>query len=199
MSRYFVNDPPVPVYEFDPAQVVSDREPNIIWIKARMDVATSGKVSSELVKLGEDRSIESHLGANQTALLLYNIVRWEGPDFVKQNADGQPIRDGRGNTIPIPCTAELIRTLDPNEPHVALVLEEIAQRNRKRESPNPRSPVDTAGSTNSTAADSNGSTTEIPTPRGRQSLVSVNGPLRSHLQSGSIGLLRPSDDSIQNT
>src|SRR5262245_10652821 len=100
MPRYFVTDPPVPVYEFDPSEVLSEKPPNIIWIRAKMDLATDSKVKNELLKFGKDTQIEAHLGENELSLLIHNIVRWEGPDL--QN---------------VPCDAAHIRQLDPTEPH----------------------------------------------------------------------------------
>lgn len=121
MTRYFVSSDPVPVYEFD--ATASEGAPNVIWIKPRMDMATKGAVQSDLVTLGADgQTAEFRLGANETALLVHNIVRWSGPDL-----------DG------VPCDAEHIRRLDPTEPHIARVLEEIARRNKKPVSPNPKS------------------------------------------------------------
>jgi hypothetical protein len=179
MSRYFVTDAPIPVREFNPDEVVSDTRPNVIYVRARMDVETAGKVSSELVSIGADgKTVEAHLGANQTALLIHNIVRWEGPDF-----------DG------VPCDAAHIRTLDPTEPHIALVLEEIAERNKRRESPNGRSPA--TGST-STSAGSTGSSTP-PNEAGSLSLQLATGisPLRSRITSD--GRPNKSDDSTPTT
>lgn len=130
MSRYFVNDPPAPVYEFDPDATLSEAAPNIIWVKSRMDVETDARVKSELVTLGADgKTPEIHTGAHSMALLVHNIVRWEGPDLSM-----------------VPCTAENIRRLDPSEPHLQRVLEEIARRNTRRAAPNPKSPTPTGSS-----------------------------------------------------
>jgi len=123
MSRYFVNSTPVAVFEFDVTNVFSEQAPNIIWIKSKMDLQTQAAVQSELLKLGADnKSIEAHLGSNVMALLIHNIVHWEGPDF-----------DG------VPCTPATIRTLDPQLPLLELVIEEIARRNKRTPSPNPKS------------------------------------------------------------
>lgn len=124
MSRYFVDGAPVAVPEFDSA-TIADRPPNIIYIKSKMDLATDAKVKNELVTLGADnKTMEAHLGENQLALLIHNIVRWEGPDL------GQ-----------IPCTVANIRMLDPTEPHIVLVLDEIARRNARSTSPNEKPPI----------------------------------------------------------
>lgn len=118
MSRYFVDSAPVAVPEWDEGAVISDRRPNVIWIRARMDVATKGKVTSELFTLDKDGTLEAHAGANMLALLTHNIVRWDGPDL---------------DTIA--CTPENIRRLDPTEPHIARVLEEIGIRNAPQPDP----------------------------------------------------------------
>ena len=172
MSRYFVTDAPVPVAEFGP-DVVSDAPPNVIYIKARMDVETKGKVTSEMVTLGSDqKSLEFRAGANETALLVHNIVRWEGPDFAG-----------------VACTAENIRRLDPTEPHIARVLEEIAARNKAKESPNPKSPAASI-SMNAGAHGSNAS--QAATASQAQQLAT--GTLRSPLQSALDGRLKSSGD-----
>lgn len=171
MSRYFVNDPPVAVPEFDPSAVISDVRPNVIYIRARMDVATDAKVKSELFRLGKDSaSVEAHLGANQMALLVHNIVRWEGPDL-----------DG------VPCTPETIRTLDPTEPHLALVLEAIAERNKRPAGPSPKS------ATASTSASAGGRDSR-PSQEPGISMQLATGMSRSPLQSAITGRLSRSDD-----
>lgn len=125
MSRYFVTDAPVPLYEFEPGSVIGDdgqpTPPNVIWIRARMDVEVSGRVTNELVALDAKGKVALHAGANQLALLVHNILRWEGPDLSG-----------------VACTPENIRRLDPNDPHIAAVLEEIAERNKRRSAPDPK-------------------------------------------------------------
>src|SRR5262245_61008598 len=122
MSRYFVTDPPVAVAEFDPSAVISDTPPNVIYITATMDVANDAKVKHELAKMTDDnKTVELHPGEYQLALLIHNIVRWEGPDLSS-----------------VPCDAAHIRMLDPTEPHIVLVLDEIARRNARKTSPNGR-------------------------------------------------------------
>lgn len=198
-SRLFVPNAVDPIYEFDPSEIVSEKPPSVIWIRRKMNMEISGKVSSELVKIGEDRTIESHLGANQTALLIHNIVRWEGPLFLETDDDDQPILDGRGHEKHIPCTPANIRMLDPDDPFIAKVLNGIAVRNRKRESPKAQteSPI-IDGVTISGDRDSIESQA---TPRGRAHLMplSVNGPSRSSLLTAVGGRLRSSDDSTPTT
>jgi hypothetical protein len=172
MSRYFVNDPPVGIPEFDASSVISDTPPNVIYIKARMDVATDAKVKNELLKLGSDnKTMESHLGENAVALLVHNIVKWEGPDLSS-----------------VPCTPANIRTLDPNEPHIALVLEEITRRNARPDGPSPKSP-DASTSGNAGASDWNANQ-----DGGNLSLRLATSTPRSPLASAITGRLSKSDD-----
>lgn len=164
-NRYFVNDPPIPIYEFDPQEVVSDQPPNVIWIKPRMNVETKGKVTSEMFTMSKDAALEARLGSNDTALLLHNIVKWEGPDL------GQ-----------IPCTPENIRNMDPTEPHIAKVLEELAVRNKKKKADDPN---ESTASSNTSAGDL--LLTESVSP------VSENGMSISPLRSAISGRTAKSD------
>lgn len=178
MSRYFVTDPPAPVYEFEPGSMLDasgqPATPNVIFIKSKMDVATDAKVKSELVTMGADnKTVEMRLGENQLALLIHNIVRWEGPDLDS-----------------VPCTPANIRALDPTEPHIVLVLDEIARRNKRPDSPNPKP---AAGSTSA----KNGAAGSIASPDGNQpglSLQLATGTLRSPLRSAMDGRRNKSDD-----
>jgi hypothetical protein len=160
MSRYFVTDPPVPVYEFDPTAVISETPPNVIYIRAKMDVATDAKVKSELVTMGADnKTVEMRLGENQLALLIHNIVRWEGPDLSS-----------------VPCTVANIRALDPTEPHIVLVLDEIARRNKRPDSPNPKSAAGSTYAKNGAA----GSLASDPPSLSHQLAIGIGkSPLRS--------------------
>ena len=180
MSRFFVTDAPVAIREFDETEVVSDKPPNVVWIRARMDVATRGKVSGDLLKLGENgQGLEGHLGNNNLALLLHNIIRWEGPDFVDEM--------GR----PIPCSPENIKKLDTNDPFIERILDEIGERNQKRASPNPKSST-ANGFTNATAADL---TASQASDGESQSLQLVNGKSRSTSLADSIGRHSKSENS----
>lgn len=177
MGRYFVTDPPVPV----PDPKGSN---NIIWIKARMDVETRGKVRSELAEMGTDgKTPIIHAGAAQLALLLHNIVRWEGPDLGLMS-----------------CTPAAIRMLDPADPHIEAVLNEIGARNTPKESPNPKS----AGASTLESAGIAGSkppaTPSVPgdpSPGVSHQLATTTAtsPLRSAL----AGRLNKSGDSIPIT
>lgn len=60
-------------------------------------------------------------GAYNMAILEVNILGWSGPSFVTPG--GQPI----------PCTPERIRQLNPKMPLVAMVLQEIGERNAPAE------------------------------------------------------------------
>jgi len=174
MSRFHV-DPSekVDVYEFEPDSVISDTPPNVITIRARMDVATAGRVSSELMQLGEGNKIEAHLGSHVGALLLHNILSWRGPDFDD-----------------LPCTPANIRSLPSPEsdPFIEKVANEIGRRNTKMESPNGRSPATASISARNGAADSTASAARDP------HLPSANGTLRSPLLSAAIGRQSRSDD-----
>ena len=176
MSRFHV-DPQekIDIYEFESETTLSTTPPNIITIRARMDVATAGRVSSELMKLGADNAPELHVGDHVGALLIHNILSWSGPDF-----------DG------LPCTPANIRMLPAPEsdPFIAKVVSEITSRNRKRESPNGRSAAMDSTSANAgeavltvSARDGHGAETHA-----------ANGTLRSHVLSATIGRQNRSDD-----
>lgn len=175
MSKRFHVDPNerVDIYEFEPDDVISDTPPNVITIRARMDVATAGKVSSELMRLGGDNQIEAHLGAHVGALLLHNILAWRGPDFDD-----------------LPCTPANIRSLPSPEsdPFIEKVANAIGERNRKRPSPNDRSPATTPTSASAGAAGS------IAAPDRDRARPPANGTLRSPLLSAITGHPIRSDD-----
>lgn len=182
MSRYFVNDPPVAIPEFEAGSVLGadgqPQRPNVIYIKSRMDVETRGKVRNELYGLAPDgKTPELRAGLNDMALLLYNIVRWEGPDL------GQ-----------ISCSPANIRKLDPNEPHIAQVLEEIARRNAPRTAPDPKSPAG-SGSSSDGSLD-----LRMSAPASESvSLQLATMTPRSTLRSALDGRLNKSADSTQTT
>src|SRR5262245_23533235 len=143
--KYFVTDPPVPIPEFGDDIVMLDdagqaSAPNVIWIRAKMDMAADARVKNELIKLGADnQTVEAHVGENQLALLIHNIVKWEGPDLSG-----------------VPCDAAHIKQLDPTEPHIQAVLQAIAERNKRQVSPNPKSATASIYASNG-AAESNAS------------------------------------------
>lgn len=135
MSKRFHVDPSekVDIYEFESDDVISDVSPNVITIRARMDIATAGKVSSELMQLGADNKPELFVGAHVGALLLHNILGWRGPDFDD-----------------LPCTPANIRALPSPEsdPFIEKVANAIGERNRKKASPNAKLPTDSGFATN---------------------------------------------------
>lgn len=85
---------------------------NIIYIRPKMDLGTRNRVLGAMAQLDEQRQIHADIGAYLIALAEANIVGWEGPAF-----------DG------VPCVAANIRRLDPDNPLVEAVLDEIARRN----------------------------------------------------------------------
>jgi hypothetical protein len=102
------------------------RGANTIWIKAKMDLGTRSAVLDEIRTSGgkpEDADIH-HLGQYRLALMQHNIVAWEGPAF-----EGMP------------CTRGNIARLDPTDPLVEAVADEIGQRNAPSESPDPNAPA----------------------------------------------------------
>lgn len=126
---------------------VSDDKGNTIYIRSKMDYGTANKVNGAALKVKpgmtkqEIENLDIDIGAYQTALLQYNIVRWEGPDFT----------DPAGRVIP--CNPLKIAEFDPDQPLLAAVLEKIAERNKKRESPDPKEPVMPIGSMDDGAID----------------------------------------------
>jgi hypothetical protein len=93
---------------------ISDEHGNTIYIRMKMDVATEGQFKDALVRItGGRKALKSFMvGKAQTALLQLNIVAWEGPRFTG-----------------VPCNHTMIGRLDPHEPLVAKVLQEIDRRN----------------------------------------------------------------------
>jgi hypothetical protein len=109
------------------AKVPVTLDGNTIYIKAKMDAGTRALVQNEIAatnNVGKDTEITG-LGSYSLALLVHNIVSWEGPAFVDER--GQPIL----------CTKLNIGHLDIDDPLVELVREEIGKRNAPKESPNP--------------------------------------------------------------
>lgn len=137
MSKYFVSDEPIPVREWDDPHRVSDQLPNVIWVRSKMDVKTKGAVTSEMFAMTKENTMEARLGQNETALLVHNIVKWGGPDLDA-----------------IPCTRANIEKLDPTEPHIARVLEVIAERNKSPKAP----PASSTSGTSSSAGATDSST-----------------------------------------
>lgn len=178
MSKRFHVDPNerVDVYEFDPDEVVSDTAPNIITIRARMNVEIAGRVSSELMKLDANNKPELHVGANVGALLLHNILSWRGPDFDE-----------------LPCTPANIRALPTGDPFIEKVADAISERNKAKESPNPKLP---ATDNTSASAGANGypELTRQAAAQAGLSLQLATGTQRSSLLRAMDGRQNRSDD-----
>jgi hypothetical protein len=88
---------------------------NTISVRPKMDLGTKNRCMDALAAIGRENGeteMAVHLGAYQVALMVENIVSWRGPAFVG-----------------VPCTPANIAKLDPDEPLVELVLEEIVARN----------------------------------------------------------------------
>lgn len=119
---------------------ISDDRGNTIFIKPKMDYGTRNAVMSagadaRMDEKGNVVGAKIDIGRQQNALLVHNIVDWSGPDF-----------EG------VACTPVNKLRLDPDEPLVAEVLEEIARRNPQKQAPSPKSRT-ASGSSSTGAAD----------------------------------------------
>ena len=105
----------------EPSAVTPDLD--VIWIRPRMSYGVQQAVMGEGVKLEQGgavprgrkaakREVEINLGAWQSALLVHNIVAWQGPSFGV-----------------VPVSRDNILALDPREPLVQRVIAEISERN----------------------------------------------------------------------
>jgi hypothetical protein len=142
----FVSKEPVPV------SLPEDSE-NIIYIKTKMDYGTKQRVQAAILRItaqdaGHAGETPMDMAAYQIALLVHNILKWDGPAFV----------DATGRAVP--CTPANIEALDPDEPLLAAVLAEISRRNTRADDadPNALPPSANDGSTDSKALTS----TEAP-------------------------------------
>ena len=136
----FVSTQPVPVC-VDP-DGTPESEKNVIWIKPKMDFGTKQRVQNAMLQVTPKQAadvdnVPMDLAAYQIQLLVGNVVRWAGPAFTD-----------------VPCDAAHILQLDPDEPLVGAVLEEIATRNKAKAAPVPN------------AVGANGSTSagDLPSP-----------------------------------
>lgn len=112
MSKMFVDKKRVPI---------SDGKGNTIYIRAKMGYGIKNRVAGKAASVstdGKSADVDVDVGAYQIALLVLNVLGWEGPDFVDEET-GKPV----------PCTPENIELADSDEPLWAEVLEEIARRN----------------------------------------------------------------------
>lgn len=96
---------------------------NTIYIRAKMSMAVTARVNDEFSLVAGRGEGLAGMGSYSLALLVNNIVAWEGPAFTGESGK------------PIPCTRANIELLDPDDPLVAAVREEIGNRNRRREAP----------------------------------------------------------------
>jgi hypothetical protein len=80
-----------------------------IYVRRKMDIGTVARIDGATRRMGGTEH------AAGVALLMYNVVAWEGPGFV----------DDKGK--PIPCTPEQVEQLPPDDPLMALAIEKIAE------------------------------------------------------------------------
>lgn len=113
---------------------VRDDRGNTIYVRRKMDFGAVSRIQGA----PDDQRL--------IALYVANIVGWEGPDF-------------QG----VPCTAEHIARLDPNDPMVELIGNRIAELNPQKTSPKADSPGND-GSTNGGAPNSVVSTDAAASP-----------------------------------
>lgn len=94
-----------------------------VYIRAKMSGKVRAAVQDEMRARGfrKDEDVEvAGMGSYRLALLIHNIVRWEGPEF-----------EG------VACTRQNIERIDPSEDLWEQVAEEIGKRNEPKESPDP--------------------------------------------------------------
>ena len=123
----------------DVSKIAVTHGENTIFVKRKMDFGTTALVRDELFRIGlrnggKPDSVYVSQGAQELALLVHNIVGWEGPGFAG-----------------VPCTEENIKRLDPDEPIIAAVVAKINELNTKRAGePDPKSSM-SGGEVSSTA------------------------------------------------
>jgi hypothetical protein len=106
---------------------VDDGKGNVIMIRGKMDFATQARVLDSSIGIDAGKGTpEFSFFRGRTALLEHNILDWSGPDFIDPDTG-----------LAYPCTAENIRRLDPGEPLVAKVLDELDRRNKTTPGPKP--------------------------------------------------------------
>lgn len=138
MSRFFTDpDEREPIYEFDPNEVISETQPNVVWIRPRMNMKQRSRAQTAAYSMREG-DVEADFSKNMVELAVLNIIDWEGPDFL----------DANGKKIP--CNRQNIERMVGGDPFIARVLDEIGKRNNPKKSPDPKSP-DTNGSTSAGA------------------------------------------------
>jgi hypothetical protein len=116
----------MPMFVNDDRVTLHDDAGNSIIIRAKMNMKIAAAVQDELFLIrqeGTEQVTRFTNGAREMVLLKKNVLSWSGPDF-----------DG------VPCTPENIERLDPFEPFIVRVLEEIGSRNaRAVNEPDPKS------------------------------------------------------------
>lgn len=125
----------------DPSeQIAVTLDDNTIFVRSQIDFATYAKIEEGLMKLEMTTARQSQNGKAKTdedvtigarytksgqrlAVLEECVVDWEGPKFT----------DKHGRKVP--CTRAQIRRLNPHDPLVQRVLEEIDSRNQEPDAP----------------------------------------------------------------
>lgn len=119
---------------------------NTIYIKPRMDFGTKSRVQDALARISSgsstagDTTILVTIGAQNLALMVHNIVAWDGPAFTDQQTGKLAA-----------CTPANIERLDPDLPLVEAVLARISEVNLPRGS-SPNGTASTASGTPEPAA-----------------------------------------------
>jgi hypothetical protein len=88
---------------------VRDDAGNTVYLRRKMDLGAVSRIQG------------ARPGEQLIALYAANILAWSGPDFT----------DERGK--PVPCTAEQIEQIDPNDPFWEMVGDKIAELNPKKD------------------------------------------------------------------
>ena len=111
---------------------------NTIYIRSKMSVKEHAEVQNEvryLTRADSEGGVEFSVGYYELALLVANIVAWEGPEFEH-----------------VPCIRANILKLNPSDPLVEMVGDEIGKRNPpKRKSPDPNALTTTGFTIDGTA------------------------------------------------
>jgi hypothetical protein len=137
----------MPMFVSDERVPVTIDGVNIVYVRPKMDFGTQQKVWGEMAKLrltgGDgDNDLMANLGIYNLMLMRHNILGWEGPAFTG-----------------VPCIPRNIERLDPDEPLVEKVLEELNRRNTRADKDDAGDPKDEAsGSATAGETPSEGST-----------------------------------------
>lgn len=139
MSRLFVEQQPVPVYEVDHNPEIPPDRQNVVYIKPKMSYGERAIYNDTYVHQVRGEKIVFREYEARMVMLKLNVVRWDGPDF----------HDQMGRLIP--CTPENIEKADPTEPFWLKVLREIDRRNAPKEA----TPDDPNGGTQASPTSTN--------------------------------------------